>query len=624
MPLSVGYESDTGFAVFEIRQGDDSDGIEEFWRTFALLARSIDVRSTRSARSIALPWVGFLEITRDFEDLRKRFHIEVEYSADASSRLREWVQEQQYLTDRTRSGYDKEKFDSEAVLGALRDSDWDLGKRMPTREQVRDIALLASSPHGALFSVPGAGKTSVALAHDCLIRIREPDIHLLVIAPRNAFPAWDEALNECLKDPPHSGFVRLTGGAAAIGHLLERAPNFAIVSYDQARVVSDLLKNFLKRNRVHLVLDESHRIKSGDGKNSQSILELAPLAFRRDIVSGTPMPNSKSDLIQQFLFLFPGSNIGRRIDDAANPGPILRPLYARTRYSELGVPRPVPIYESVSMSDLQLALYALMRDEVLKQMHLPARDNDQLRSSALRLIRVAIDPCDAALALLAREDMRAGPLQEVCMEVAREELSPRLELAINLVRQKLNDGLKVVLWVPFIGTVDKLVTELSEHGAKALYGQTPSGGVDEEDTREYILRQFHDLDSARVLIANPAAGGEGISLHRVCHTAIYVGRTYNAAHYMQSRDRICRLGMPAGVIPEITIIECLAPERLGSVDLSIRRRLDAKIESMGRVLDDPDLVAIAQESQDVDQDLFDGLSFADLDDLLTELKGRHD
>jgi hypothetical protein len=447
---------------------------------------------------------------------------------------------------------------------------------------------------------------------------------MLVVAPRNAFPAWDEALDDCLEEPPESGFIRLTGGALAIGQMLELSPTYAIISYDQSRIVIDQLKSYVQRNRVHLVLDESHRIKSGGGKNSQAILELAPSAYRRDILSGTPMPNSKSDLIQQFLFLFPGSNLGRRIDDSLNPGPFLRPLYARTRYSELGVPRPIPIYDSTAMSDVQLALYALLRDELLKQIHLSSRDNNQLGSSVMRLIRVSIDAADAARSILTRDNIRPGALQDICMEVAREELCPRLQLAIDLVRQKVENGQKVVLWAPFVGTVDKLVLELSGYGARALYGQTPSGTVDDEDTRESILKQFHDLETARVLVANPAAGGEGISLHRVCQTAIYVGRTYNAAHYMQSRDRICRLGMPDGAIPEITVIESLAPERLGSIDLSIRRRLDAKIEEMGRVLDDPDLIDIAHESEVFDQDLFDGLSLDDLNDLISELRNGAD
>jgi SNF2 family DNA or RNA helicase len=569
-----------------------------------------------------LPWIDFLDIIRDFEALRSRFGIRTQYSDPAGERIRQWVAEQRFLDERAHLGFDKENFNRDAVLAALNASTWDLEKRLPTREQIRDIAFLEASQHGAVFSVPGAGKTSVALANDCLLRVQERDCRMLVVAPRNAFPAWDEALHDCLRVPPITSFIRLTGGAAQIHQLLQLNPEYAIISYDQARIVNEQLKTYLRRNKIHLVLDESHRIKSGGGRNSQSILELAPFAHRRNILSGTPMPNSKNDLIQQFLFLYPGSNLGRRIDDLENPGPVVRPFYARTRYSELGVPRPIPIYESVGMSDVQLALYALLRDELLKQIHLSVRDNNQVRNSALRLIRVAIDPAAAALALLARDDLREGVLQDVCIEVARDEMSPRLERAVELTRLKVEDGRKVVLWVPFTATIEKMVAELAEYGARALYGATPSGDVDDEDTRESILAQFHDLDTAQVLVANPAAGGEGISLHRVCHTAIYLGRTYNAAHYMQSRDRICRLGMPEGVIPEITVIESRAPERLGSIDLSIRRRLDAKIEEMGVVLDDPDLVEIARESLDFDQELFDGLNFADLDDLIYELKGN--
>jgi hypothetical protein len=89
---------------------------------------------------------------------------------------------------------------------------------------------------------------------------------------------------------------------------------------------------------------------------------------------------------------------------------------------------------------------------------------------------------------------------------------------------------------------------------------------------------------------------------------------------MQSRDRICRLGMPPGTSPRISVIECRAPARLGSIDLSIRRRLDLKIDQMAQALDDPDLRQIALESDEADPDLDDGLTYDDLLDLARELK----
>ena len=45
-----------------------------------------------------------------------------------------------------------------------------------------------------------------------------------------------------------------------------------------------------------------------------------------------------------------------------------------------------------------------------------------------------------------------------------------------------------------------------------------------------------------ILIANPAACAESISLHKTCHNAIYYDLSYNCAQYLQSLDRIHRVG----------------------------------------------------------------------------------
>jgi hypothetical protein len=47
-----------------------------------------------------------------------------------------------------------------------------------------------------------------------------------------------------------------------------------------------------------------------------------------------------------------------------------------------------------------------------------------------------------------------------------------------------------------------------------------------------------------VLVTNPASCSESISLHSSCHNAIYLDRTYDCALFLQSIDRIHRLGLP--------------------------------------------------------------------------------
>jgi hypothetical protein len=84
-----------------------------------------------------------------------------------------------------------------------------------------------------------------------------------------------------------------------------------------------------------------------------------------------------------------------------------------------------------------------------------------------------------------------------------------------------------------------------------------------------------------VMVANPAAAGEGISLHKVCLNAIYVDRTFNAAHFLQSIDRIHRLGLADDEHPHVQIL--LSED---TIDEGVDARLTSKIQSMLAALND--------------------------------------
>lgn len=69
--------------------------------------------------------------------------------------------------------------------------------------QVRDFNALAALQHGANFSVPGAGKTTVTYALHARERRSGRATKLVVIAPLSAFGAWEEDVSTVL-DPPLS------------------------------------------------------------------------------------------------------------------------------------------------------------------------------------------------------------------------------------------------------------------------------------------------------------------------------------------------------------------------------------------------------------------------------------
>jgi hypothetical protein len=114
-------------------------------------------------------------------------------------------------------------------------------------------------------------------------------------------------------------------------------------------------------------------------------------------------------------------------------------------------------------------------------------------------------------------------------------------------------------------------------------------------TREGELDRFRNDPNCYVLLANPAAAGEGVSLHHWCHHAIYLDRTFNAGHFLQSQDRIHRLGLAPGTLTRFTLLVSST-----SIDETVDGRLRDKVSALSLLLDDPGLVRIALPTEDED------------------------
>jgi len=120
-----------------------------------------------------------------------------------------------------------------------------------------------------------------------------------------------------------------------------------------------------------------------------------------------------------------------------------------------------------------------------------------------------------------------------------------------------------------------------------------------EVSRERNISDFRANVDRPILIANPSACAESISLHRECHNAIYVDRTYNCGQFLQSLNRIHRVGLPEGVITNywIPILDC-------AIERSVDTRLRERQQTMYDFLDDnaPVFSFIAEEESSVAED----------------------
>jgi SNF2 family DNA or RNA helicase len=109
-----------------------------------------------------------------------------------------------------------------------------------------------------------------------------------------------------------------------------------------------------------------------------------------------------------------------------------------------------------------------------------------------------------------------------------------------------------------------------------------------------------------LLIANPAACAESISLHKVCGEAVYLDRTFNCAHFLQSKDRIHRVGLDRTDKVNYYYFICD-----GSIDEVVDRRLVDKERRMLELLEqDLGTVNLDSDEDVVSEDSDEAIDFA--------------
>ncbi|OIQ51124.1 hypothetical protein BerOc1_03069 [Pseudodesulfovibrio hydrargyri] len=501
-------------------------------------------------------------------------------------------------------------------------------KRHLKEFQLRDLSHLLSLSNGANFSVPGAGKTTVTFALHTLTRAAGQ--HFIVVCPKAATQAWKDIVDECMEeDSPNNGnepFTLLEGQEIDIITALNSGSTRFIISYDLMIRQQSTLSTHISKIPTHLVLDESHRMKAGwASQRGAFLLSVATLPVRRDILTGTPMPQAASDIESQLDFLWPGHGLGLEVVYGKTPREVLGNLYVRTTKTELGLPPAKRFFIDVDMEPGQLALYSIVRNEFLREFsrtvsrNMPSTQILKARRSVMRLLQLSVNPV-LALSAMANEDYSIE--SKIADTVLEEGHSAKMKAVMDHVRLLASEGKKSVIWTIFTDSIHSFASSLADLNPVYIHGGVPSGSTSDPETREGRIKKFHEDKNCRVLIANPAAAGEGISLHTVCHNAIYADRSYVSTHYLQSIDRIHRLGLPPDQETNIYVYRSKAPAQIGSIDLSVSRRLTEKIRNMQVLLDDPDLHELALDEEEAVDPIDYDIRLQDIIDLISELEGK--
>lgn len=501
-------------------------------------------------------------------------------------------------------------------------------KRRLLKHQREAVKHALSIQHAANFSVPGSGKTTIALSVYAVLHQQKVVDRLFVIGPASSFLPWQEEFKLTFGYQPK--VIRLIGTRQKRYQLLRYLEGVDIIlcTYQMAHREKDNLSRLLQVSKCMFILDESHHIKNIDlGPWAQTAIELSPLAQRRMILTGTPAPHSLKDLWTQFTFLWPSQvllgNRNQFEQDHLNSGDsvnklkrILSPFFKRTKKSDLNLPEPISHFEKIPSAKIPnrqrliIRLLELKTLQEAKTVGLGKTDIEILRkwrrARAIRLLQAASNP-SLLSASMPEFGTNGEPLDDdpalasLLKDYHNHEIPAKISYVIDNVKRLLSEGRKVIVWATFIENLLLLKKLLKDYSPLLIYGGIPAYEEDTDpdfENRERNIKEFKASQTYNVLLANPAACAESISLHTVCSHAIYLERTFNCGQFLQSMDRIHRVGMNPRVHPHyyIPLLAC-------AIEKVVDRRLRARQRVLYTLLnDDMPVVGFDDESFLVEKD----------------------
>ena len=458
-------------------------------------------------------------------------------------------------------------------------------KRKLMNYQKKSVQHLIEIKNGANFSVPGSGKTTVTYA--AISKLLEDGIinKILVIGPTASFFPWEFEYEQCFGEQPDS--KRISGNDANDLSRLDYPMflmHFATVMYKTQQIIDFLEK---PENKVVVIIDESHNVKNIDeGKWSEAVTKISPYATRRIVLTGTPMPQSAADLWIQLNFLWPYGSNGKKLlgdnlifkDYTQKHGlgrwrETVSPLFTRVTKKELGLdteatkPTFNPVY--VDLFPNQRQIYNLIAERTLDEIYdfsTRGKLHEIREGRFVRLMQAASNPAliddqddefsindeygfNPKVKSIGRQGLDAEILEKIEHYTKTGEIPSKLIQVEKLTRKLIENNEKVIIWSNYLKNIRVLQNQLLKDLKPIAISGEVSKDPNDNDNRDNLINDFKNSDEPQVLIATPPSLSESVSLHinskkqRVCNHAIYLDRNYNAAQFIQSMDRIHRLGM---------------------------------------------------------------------------------
>ena len=537
--------------------------------------------------------------------------------------VEEYIQKREiYINERSRVGLGI-KSQTEEILEKYNSYRAVIDSQMVRKlreKQAWDSFFMFAMRKSANFSVPGSGKTSSVYGVFSFLSYKGLVDKIVMIGPRSSFISWKDEFYNCFGNKRKLELFNIqdySNSRDKKNALLYKAvhkKNLLLFNYESLDSILEEVKNIID-DKTLLVFDEVHKVKNPNGKRAKNALKISYNARYTIALTGTPLPNSYLDIKnllhilyhEEYNDFFGFGDAQLRIPseyDIENINKKIKPFFCRTTKKQLEVPEVNPdIILPCKLSDKENKIFNILLLKYAKNKLALIIRLLQLESNPKMLLKAISENQEDFSAIL---DTTSDPedidyvdySQDIKDLINSFGKTEKFNSCIQQVKQLNSEGKSVIIWCIFVDSIRQLASQLEKEGISAgvIFGSTS------EEERKNILNKFKEKE-IDVLITNPHTLAESVSLHSVCHDAIYYEYSYNLVHLLQSKDRIHRLGLKEGQYTQYYFLQSIFVTRDGfeySLDQKIYQRLLEKEKIMLDAIDEDILESLGSIEDDIE------------------------
>ena len=419
----------------------------------------------------------------------------------------------------------------------MRNIQFDFSPRTePLKHQIEAIEFMKGKKDIPLFDEQGLGKSKIVIDTLCSDLNENIIDSALIVCKKTLLRMWEKEISK----HSHLQSTVLSGTKRQRGRSFMHFTHFYLVNYESLISELDRIKMFLGLRKFAIILDESQKIKNPNSKITKSILKLKDLAVKRMIITGTPIANRPEDLWTQFYFLDGGETLGDDFAEFRNKFKVnlkgeqnldryewtlsllrkkIEEVSIRRTKDVLELPEKVYKDEYVKLSGTQKGMYDKAKSELLLE----------IKSIEGNIVREEIE--NYLVKLLRLTQIASNP---ALLDGSYDEIPAKFLKLDDILKNIIDKDEKVIIWTSFRKNIRGLRRRYKKYGSMMLFGEMLI------EDRNKVVEKFMEMPQNKVLIANPSAAKEGLTLTSA-NNAIYLDRSFKMDDYLQSQDRIHRI-----------------------------------------------------------------------------------